>query len=271
MSSYFPSGQPVMGMYNQQAMGQQIPHGFPNAQPQQPQQQPQQQPLPVQAFPQAAMVSTTIPAASNGMGSAAVAGGAAAPSNAFSSSVVSSSPFALIIPGRLVDTSFRAIDPKKMVLTLSQPALVQEFTVAMLQPAVPQGLGVAVYYSLPPFTGWDYVGPLSLDYPTAVFRAPWREKIPADTPAVQIGLSVEEISSLKQMQPADQKEEERTLESAKGIAQDLYTFMASFAQSTGNAKQFGGMLVIPTNCIDKWYEKFLAKHKREPYFWLKKQ
>ena len=45
-----------------------------------------------------------------------------------------------------------------------------------------QDMGVAVYYTVPglppPFSEWQYVGPVSLTHPTAVFRAPWHGKIP---------------------------------------------------------------------------------------------
>lgn len=40
-------------------------------------------------------------------------------------------------------------------------------------------------------------------------------------------------------------------------------------QSTGQYKHLGNVLVIPTDCIDKWWAKFQHKAKLEPYFWLK--
>lgn len=89
-------------------------------------------------------------------------------------------------------------------------------------------LSVCVYIS------WQYLGSISLQYPTASFRAVWRDKIPPDTPTIGIGLAVETMANIATLQPADAQEEERTLDSAKGIAKNLYEFMASYSQNTGS-------------------------------------
>lgn len=46
--------------------------------------------------------------------------------------------FALIIAGRPLDTNFQPVDAKKMMAAIPQPATVHEFTIALLQPALPQ-------------------------------------------------------------------------------------------------------------------------------------
>jgi len=182
--------------------------------------------------------------------------------------------FALIIPGRPLDTNFQPVDAKKLMAVIPQPAAVHEFTIALLHPALPPDAGVAVYYTVPglppPFSEWQYVGPVSLSHPTAAFRAPWHGKIPPETPLVQLGLSVESASLLSTLQSSDAKEEDLAMDSAKGIAQDLHHFMASFAQSTGKFGIKEDVLVIPTDAVDRWFIKFQAKHKREPFFWMRK-
>jgi len=182
--------------------------------------------------------------------------------------------FALVVAGRPLDTNFQPVDAKKLMAAIPQPAAVHEFTIALLQPALPPDMGVAVYYTVPglppPFSEWQYVGPVSLTHPTAVFRAPWHGKIPPDTPIVQLGLSVESAATLSTMQPSDTREEELAMDSAKGIATDLHNFMSSFAQSTGKYGVKEDVLVIPTDCVDRWYKKFEAKAKREPFFWMRK-
>jgi hypothetical protein len=62
----------------------------------------------------------------------------------------------------------------------------------------------------------------------------WRDKIPADLPVIGIGLSVETQAAVAQLAPADAREEENTLDSARGIAKNLYDYMASFSQNTGS-------------------------------------
>lgn len=87
---------------------------------------------------------------------------------------------------------------------------------------------------------------------------------------VQLGLSVEPVSVLNQLASSDSKEEELAMESAKGIAQDLHNFMGSFAQSTGKFGIKDDILTLPTDCVDRWFKKFQDKHRREPFFWMKK-
>lgn len=46
------------------------------------------------------------------------------------------------------------------------------------------------------------------------------------------------------------------------IGKHLYTWMSSFAQRTGQFKDLGEVLLIPTSCIDKWWAKFREKQQR---------
>ena len=45
--------------------------------------------------------------------------------------------FALVIAGRPLDTNFQPVDAKKLMAIIPQPAAVHEFTIALLQPALP--------------------------------------------------------------------------------------------------------------------------------------
>jgi hypothetical protein len=183
---------------------------------------------------------------------------------------MSSPLFACVIPGRPLTTSFHPVSDKKLVISIPQPASISEFTICLLQPTLPQGAGVAVYFSLPPYSDWQYCGSVLLSHPTAAFRAPWFNKIPPDCPDVQLGISLESLETLSVQTPIDAKEEELAMDSAEGIAKDLFNYMSSFSQSTGQYKQLGDVLVIPTDCIQRWFNKFKTKHKMEPFFWMKK-
>jgi hypothetical protein len=46
------------------------------------------------------------------------------------------------------------------------------------------------------------------------------------------------------------------------IANDLYNFMASFTRSTPD----GAFIVVPTDVIDKWFERFKRKFEFDPGF-----
>jgi hypothetical protein len=55
------------------------------------------------------------------------------------------------------------------------------------------------------------------------------------------------------------------LEFAHKIALDLYHFSASFSQTS----QAGDMLIIPTNYLDRWMERFNRKYAVDPNFMMK--
>lgn len=61
---------------------------------------------------------------------------------------------------------------------------------------------------------------------------------------------------------ADQVEEKKTIDSVKAIANDLYHYMNSFSQQV---EQVGEYIMIPTNCVDKWINKFQEKHRKSTY------
>jgi len=178
--------------------------------------------------------------------------------------------FALVIAGRPLDTNFQLIDSAKMMIVVPRPTLVAEFTIALLQPNIPPDQSVAVYWSLSAATEWNYIGPVNVQHPTAAFRAPWHGRIRHDEPVVRLGLAIESTAFLATLPTNDGKEAELALDSAKGIATDLYQYMTSFAQSARMNGLNGDVLVIPTDCIDQWYKKFVAKHNREPFFWMRK-
>jgi hypothetical protein len=178
-------------------------------------------------------------------------------------------PFALIIPGRRMMTDFKQIQPKRALINIPKPAEIREFMFCLTRP-VPQEAGVALYYSLPPFKDWNYIGAVTMAYPSRSFHAPWKHKIPPNTPGLRIGVNLEPIASLKQKVDSDNKEQERTLDSAQGIAKNLYEFMASFNKSERFTHLPKDVMVLPTDVVDKWFKKFKAKHQRDPYFWMKK-
>lgn len=163
-------------------------------------------------------------------------------------------------------TDFRQIDTKKLTLDVPAPQQIQEFSISLLRP-LPQGFGIGVYYTLPPFSQWQYVGHVSPHSPSAFFRAPWKaELLQAGVTALKLGISIESQAFLDNLPGSAVNEEALTMSSVKGIAQDLYNFLTSF----GSASQ-AGYLKVPTDCIDKWLTKFAKKHQRNPYFWLKKR
>ena len=153
------------------------------------------------------------------------------------------------------------------MIELARPSMIRELCVTMLKPErMPENHGAAIYYSLPPFKDWEYVGSISAQMPSQIYSAPWRGTVHTSVRSVRLGISVESREFIQNLHPRARAEEAKKLiSSVQGIARDLYTFVTSFARSTVR----GDMVVIPVKFIQAWLKKFEAKHKRDPYFWLK--
>jgi hypothetical protein len=52
---------------------------------------------------------------------------------------------------------------------------------------------------------------------------------------------------------------------AHKIAIDLFQYMTSFSQPT----QVGEMMLVPTNILDRWMERFDRKYQYDPNFMMK--
>jgi len=140
--------------------------------------------------------------------------------------------FALIIPGRPLSTAFTPIDSTKVTISVPQPHFVSEFVICLLQPTLSPNNGIGVYFAIPPFVEWNFVGSLTLQRPSSSFRAPWFNALSSEVSEIRLGLSVEDLSVLQQQSSIlEQSEAEKAVESARGIAQNLYEFMQSFSQS----------------------------------------
>mmetsp|Transcript_3626 Transcript_3626/g.4489 ORF Transcript_3626/g.4489 Transcript_3626/m.4489 type:complete len:183 (-) Transcript_3626:231-779(-) len=173
--------------------------------------------------------------------------------------------FACVISGRPLTTAFKQKSNNRFVLDVPRPSTVSEFSISMLKP-LPKSCGATIYFCLPPYKDWQYLGAITVDHPSQIYNAPWRGTIPDSTEGVQIGISIEKAEFIKNLQPRSQLEEKKKLiSSVQGIAKDLYNYLQSFAKTT----RMGEMLVLPPKFLDKWLKKIETKHKKDPYFWLK--
>ncbi|RHY42927.1 hypothetical protein DYB38_010276, partial [Aphanomyces astaci] len=83
---------------------------------------------------------------------------------------------------------------------------------------------------------------------------------PVDFVLLKLGDSVESVRNLGI--EASGLEERKSF--ALKIAQDLFNFMTSFSTSTNSS-----MMVVPTNLLDRWMERFESKYRRDPNFMMK--
>ena len=198
-----------------------------------------------------------------------------------------------IVPGGPVRTDFTPADSAgtKRTLQMSSPgdlpsplASVTEL-VCFLWPGttLPPGSGVMVYYQItaatssqpgmpPASTGFELLGALTPTSSSNVFRTGWAtheqllEIMSSNIPVVvTFGLSVEPLSNIENIEPESRVENRMFV--AQKIASDLFTFMRSFDTGGSGATQ----MVVPTNVFDRWLQRFEARFRSDPNFFLKSQ
>ena len=123
------------------------------------------------------------------------------------------------------------------MLTLEQATPIDEVACFISQPLQP-GTALGCHIACAPFTTWHYLGAITSATPSAVFKTRYVWSAADAVPThVQFGVSLEPESQLAQT-PAERVSAE-VLEAGRRIGQDLYSYMASFAQPMAPTP-FGG-------------------------------
>eukprot|EP00752_Nemacystus_decipiens_P017953 g16092.t1 len=180
-------------------------------------------------------------------------------------------PFCVIAPGRAVIPAFRAIDSSKCVTEILNPREVDEIVFFLLPNSpVPPGHAAVLYFSVPSSSGafenWEVLGALGHGKPSGVFRTSWgtNEQMKS-TEVVQLGVSVETEDVITNLNLGAGGVQDRKQFALK-IAKDLFQFMSSFSQATQAGAE---VMVVPTNVLDRWIQRFESKYNRDPNFMLK--
>lgn len=174
--------------------------------------------------------------------------------------------FGIVVAGRPVNLDIRQADEDKFLAEIPLPSQGSgEITVFLLPdaPELPPDQGIVIYWSIPPFEDWRLLGTLTNNCPSAVFRTDW----PSDpeitnVPVIQLGLSIEEISTVENLTKAVVQEKSDRLAFAELVARDLFTYLQSFSQVTDRGEQ----LIIPSDALDKWINRFESRYKKDPNF-----
>lgn len=199
----------------------------------------------------------------------------------------------LVIPGGPVHTEFVPVDNTgtKFALSLSSPGdlpspltLVNEI-VCYLSSPLPADRGLLIYWQLSSQqeqSGFELLGSLTMDRPSAIFRTGWSEHdqfmaVSPQAPAtISIGVSMESIDYINNLNNGTggtnslsaSQQSKRPLV-AQRIAQDLYNFMQSFDTSSASVAVGNQYMVVPKNIFERWWKRFETKSKRDPNFFLK--
>jgi hypothetical protein len=215
----------------------------------------------------------------------------------------------LLIDGLPIRTDFQPIDAsgQKFALKLYCPgdlptpiSRISEI-VLFLMPNVPipPGYGVMAYWQItaaitttsptgqqsqqePPSTGFELLGSLTPSRPSGVFTTGWSDheqllEVSSSGQAVYvtIGVAFEPLGNIQNIQERsgdnsnNNNMTNRRLFVAQKIAMDLFVFMKSFDTGEGGGSGNNSNMVVPKNIFDRWFQRFEARFRRDPNFFLR--
>jgi len=156
-----------------------------------------------------------------------------------------------------------------LVVTVSDPKNIT-ILAFFLNTALPDGLGGALYYSIPPYETLQFIGAVGNARPSDIFHTGFAlNPYVNELNELKLVIKVEPLENLKDLVLLNNNNEIQK-EFAKKVALNLYNFMVSFNKIEMLPNGLAGeYLVIPSNFIDKWIAKFEEKYKHDPNFIVK--
>ena len=173
--------------------------------------------------------------------------------------------FGLVIPGLPSVTEFPQIAANQWAIDLPNPASINNLTFFITGP-LPQDCAAALSCSFPPdYTSLEFIGAVATEFPSDIFNTGWAlNPDKASCSAVRLVISLESISTIAPLVEQRKTRDIRQIY-AKKVALNLFRFMESFNQNTG---QYGEYMMVPMDILDKWFLKFEHKFKFDPNFVL---
>mmetsp|Transcript_20199 Transcript_20199/g.39199 ORF Transcript_20199/g.39199 Transcript_20199/m.39199 type:complete len:183 (+) Transcript_20199:62-610(+) len=171
-----------------------------------------------------------------------------------------SSAFGFVVPGRVpvYSEQFTQIEALKWSCDVENSNQIRDVVVFLTQPLAAPGCGVGCFITGPPFDNWHFVGSLSNESPSGVFRVRWPPEEGAPT-ACRIGVSimpVAELQALEQTLPGTE-----LVDFGRKVANDLWNYLGSF-----EVMQTHGAILMPL--FNRWMVRFEDRCKHDPFWWL---
>ncbi|PFH37238.1 hypothetical protein BESB_036960 [Besnoitia besnoiti] len=145
------------------------------------------------------------------------------------------------------------------VCDLVNPGEISDFVCFLNAPLPSNNEGAGIYFSIPPFTDWEFMGVITNNKPSALLSPGW-SFLPQvnQQPLIKLGLSIESAAVLAEKlltkPPVDVKKEY-----ARRVALNLYRYIESF--------QGGATMPL----LDQWFQRFETRYQRDPNFVMKSE
>jgi len=179
--------------------------------------------------------------------------------------------FVVTIPGKAMITSCIKISNDKYLFNLNiYPITIKSLCISILNlNNLPNNMGFVIFYSLPPYNNWEYLGCIHNEYPSIIINSPeWLLfKNISQCQSIRIGIEIKHKNLLKSLNDKQQqlimlkqnKTDKIKQEFAVKVAKNLYNYLSSFINDNENQKR-------TAKALDTWIQKFNAKYKRDPNF-----
>ncbi|KAL9645262.1 hypothetical protein ABK040_002462 [Willaertia magna] len=204
--------------------------------------------------------------------------------------------FGLIVPTCPCFMDFQQVAENRWIAQIPDRYKGQKITEMTLfilpnSPLIPQEMGFTIYLSNDA-QNWEYIDylssekqsthihvPLSFDNTSSksgnlLFQNAFQNVFQQQQEQqnfIFIGLSIDSMDVINNLslnaQQKQQLEQSQVQQLVQFIAKDLFNYMSSFAKPVQGFSR--DMLVLPTNVIDQWLQKFLQKLKHDPHIYKK--
>ncbi|EUB64640.1 hypothetical protein EGR_00590 [Echinococcus granulosus] len=197
--------------------------------------------------------------------------------------------FAALLTGQIVQSNFCEVSPGRLLLDLPPLGKSNHIVVFLTgQAPFPEGYGAGVHFGLVEngLANWSYLGYLSNDRPSAIFKVsglkpnalkqvvnPFQNisSLPTgNMVTAQVGISLEPLVEL-----AGQTSAIENSSTSAGVDDEMrFTQFAAenlFHFAAGCAKELPGTseVYVPISAIKRWFETIRRKLLLDPNFWQK--
>ncbi|KAI8913396.1 C11orf73, partial [Gorgonomyces haynaldii] len=182
--------------------------------------------------------------------------------------------FGCIVAGRLIQTNLQQVGDGKYVFELPDAYTINHLVVFLLGTPFPAGYAATVHFLWPGQTVWSFLGMLSNDKPSAIFKLGGLKELKSSDmltedeipKTAQLGISIEPIDQV--MQQAGQSKPPVDL--PMRLLEHFYNYLTSFSsQLPKDASVLFGANVnswIPLKALSEWYDNVQRRIKQDPSF-----